>query len=127
MIHPSSNKRIAMPTKNRAVRKASDNVSIGSGSSYGSASSSRSESSSLSVASSLATVQGVATIRPRMSSVLPPPCHLNCTCSECTQPNSGFLDGLLNLAPPAPGLASAADSEEDPLSLLIGGMEDFSF
>jgi hypothetical protein len=125
MIHRSSNKRIAMSKKNRAVRKVSDNVSIGSGSSYGSASS-RSESSSLSIASSLATVQGVATIRPRMSSALPPPCHLNCTCSECTQPNSGFLDGLLNLAP-APGLASAADSEEDPLSLLIGGMEDFSF
>jgi hypothetical protein len=126
MIHPSSNKRIAMAKKNRAVRKVSDNVSIGSGSSYGSASSSRSEGSSLSVASSLATVQGVGPNRPRMPSALPPPFHLNCTCSECTQPNSGFLDGLLNLAPATEKKASA-ESEEDPLSLLIGGMEDFVF
>lgn len=131
MIAPNGNKRIGMAKKLRSARKASDNASIGSGSSYGSASSSRSDTSSLSTATSLATIQG-ATRRPRATAKasLPPPCHLNCTCQQCREPNANFLDGLLNLAPPATSnnsSSSNANAEEDPLSLLIGGMEDFSF
>eukprot|EP00545_Synedropsis_sp_CCMP1620_P014736 CAMPEP_0119023412 /NCGR_PEP_ID=MMETSP1176-20130426/29917_1 /TAXON_ID=265551 /ORGANISM="Synedropsis recta cf, Strain CCMP1620" /LENGTH=130 /DNA_ID=CAMNT_0006978493 /DNA_START=144 /DNA_END=536 /DNA_ORIENTATION=- len=130
MITPGGNKRLVLGKKNRAARKAiSSNVSIGSGSSYGSASSARSDISSLSDASaSLASSQRSSFNRPRVSATqtpLPPPCHLNCKCNECTKPNSDFLDGLLNLSPDAS--QNIAESSQDPLDLLLGDFEDFSF
>eukprot|EP00545_Synedropsis_sp_CCMP1620_P014885 CAMPEP_0119006988 /NCGR_PEP_ID=MMETSP1176-20130426/2692_1 /TAXON_ID=265551 /ORGANISM="Synedropsis recta cf, Strain CCMP1620" /LENGTH=135 /DNA_ID=CAMNT_0006959037 /DNA_START=35 /DNA_END=442 /DNA_ORIENTATION=+ len=81
-----------------------DSASIGSGGSAASSSSVRSHSSSTSTASTLVTTRGPSFKRPTMES-LPPPCHLNCACAECTTPStrSDFLDSLLTLAPSKPG------------------------
>lgn len=112
------NKR-AGAKKQRA--RISSNASIGSGSSYGSASSARSTATSLADAAALARVRDAGA---RMGITrLPAPCHLNCQCDDCKKPNSSFLDGLLSIAP----TTGADSSEEDPLGMLISGMEDFNF